>query len=225
VALLAKRLRERSQAHRSDLKQALAELKKEKARRAELRSNLSGHLKLAAAFDAQKEETSAALEAAQKIGAAASETVAVELQFRDRALQRRAAVKDELRREADALRQQREAAEAQFSAIESLLALWRDHAGLDIQRVAPSTVRITLTFAGEVHDKDWSVAFTLALADAKQDFTVSDVSPALPAASLADLLARLNRDRSTRAALPAFICGMRKLFLGRSRSRPACGGA
>jgi len=117
---------------------------------------------------------------------------------------------EELRQQELAIHRQIQDAEDQKVDIEYFLNRYRDSLGLDIQRVAPQTVRLVFSLIDKSRpSREFSV--TVALAQQQQGYTAFDCSPEVP--ELLQLLKRLNQDPAAAAALPTFLCGLRRAFV------------
>lgn len=116
---------------------------------------------------------------------------------------------EEFRKQELALHRQIQDAEDQKVDIEYFLNRYRDSLGLNIQRVAPQTVRLVFTLIDKSRpSREFSV--TIALAH-QQGYTAFDCSREVP--ELPQLLNRLNQDPAAAAALPMFVCGLRRAFV------------
>jgi len=115
---------------------------------------------------------------------------------------------EELQQEELAVNRRIQAAEDQKVDIEYFLNRYRDSLGLDICRVAPQTVRLTFTLIDKSRP---SREFLITLAVAEHGYTAFDCSPEVP--ELPQLLKSLNKDPAAAAALPSFVCGLRRAFV------------
>lgn len=116
----------------------------------------------------------------------------------------------ELQEQKAQVEDQRCAFEETFEQVDRFLRLYEDRLGLVINRIAPRTVRVTLT---SIHERDMLTEHTFVLAVAQAEpvtYSVSDCQPTVP--QLPSLLARLNKDATAASALSSFICGMRRAF-------------
>lgn len=120
----------------------------------------------------------------------------------------------ELEQEQSTIVRQKAISDSQHEEALKLLAIYRDRLGLAITREAAQTVRMSFSLI-DAKDLQRDFYFTLGLADsdnlAHDRYCVKSCTPAVP--ELADLLSALNRDIRSSAALPRFVCGMRRAFL------------
>eukprot|EP00930_Biecheleria_cincta_P067159 TRINITY_DN5357_c0_g1_i1.p1 TRINITY_DN5357_c0_g1~~TRINITY_DN5357_c0_g1_i1.p1 ORF type:complete len:281 (+),score=60.89 TRINITY_DN5357_c0_g1_i1:69-845(+) len=140
---------------------------------------------------------------------AAGHRAQVAAQARDGLRETQQESQKELQQEEHALHQRIQTAEDQMVDIEYFLNRYRDSLGLDICRVAPQTVRLVFGLIDKTRpNREFSV--TLALAQ-QQGYDAFDCSPEVP--ELAPLMQQLNEDPAAAAALPTFLCGLRRAFV------------
>lgn len=133
----------------------------------------------------------------------------VAAQARDELLETQQENQKELQKKEHALHQQIQATEDQMVDIEYFLNRYRDSLGLDIFRVAPQTVRLVFSLIDKAQP---SREFSVTLAPAEQQgYNAFDCSPEVP--ELKHLMARLNEDPAAAAALPTFLCSLRRAFV------------
>ncbi|CAE7616366.1 SPC25 [Symbiodinium sp. CCMP2592] len=113
----------------------------------------------------------------------------------------------ELRDEQKKLTQKKEAAHVQENGISDFLARYSRCLGLDIVRVTTQTVRLVFTL---IDQDDPSREFSVVLGLGKEGYVASECSPQAP--ELPELLERLNEASPNAAAIPLFICGLRRAF-------------
>lgn len=95
-----------------------------------------------------------------------------------------------------------------------LISTYQHRLGLTIAREAPQTVKVSFAFLDKA-DPFREFSFILEASSSADgassaSFRVSDVTPEVP--KVRELLLELNEGRNTRAALPRFLCSMRKAF-------------
>mmetsp|Transcript_12667 Transcript_12667/g.30122 ORF Transcript_12667/g.30122 Transcript_12667/m.30122 type:complete len:262 (-) Transcript_12667:94-879(-) len=113
----------------------------------------------------------------------------------------------ELRDEQKKLTQKKEAAHVQENDISDFLARYSRCLGLDIVRVTTQTVRLVFTL---IDQDDPNREFSVVLGLGKEGYVASECSPQAP--ELPELLERLNEASPNAAAIPLFICGLRRAF-------------
>lgn len=206
-AHLAQWRRDRQQALQAIAQQSMGEIKSGVSLLGELQTSLDGVLAQRSEIESQHKETAEHSEAIKKLAEETHARAQHEQHAKDAHLQHQVDMQDKARYEEEALQMQNLKAQSQQAAFDALFGLWRDNMGLDIQRLAPATVRVTFSFE-EPHRE---CGFTLAAGDT---FLVSDVTPALPESVVAALVNCLNEGQhTTRTALPQFVCCMRRAFL------------
>jgi len=132
----------------------------------------------------------------------------VAAQARDELRETQQESQKEVRHEEHALHQSIQATEDRMVDIEYFLNRYRDSLGLDICRVAPQTVRLVFSLIDKSQpSREFSI--TLALAQ-QQGYNAFDCSAEVP--ELEQLLKQLNKDPAAAAALPTFLCGLRRAF-------------
>lgn len=214
---LAQWRRNCQQALHSKVQQATSEMKSEVARLGDLCGSLNGLMQVKSEAESLYDQTVASAEESRKLMRDASKANVDVDQWSGE----EAALKAQVCSHQEKLQKQEQLAKAQLAAFETLFQQWNDSMGLDIQRIAPSTVRVTFHFCEYEHHRKCS----FALAAEGEKFSVSDLSPALPHARLARLVARLNAEGNASVALPVFICCMRRAFLQRRSNLGCQGGA
>lgn len=154
--------------------------------------------------------TAQALEASENSArerAQAIELARAELLRQDQKHQR------DLQEASDRSASQKKEAKERHEEATKLISTYERRMGLTIAREAPQTVKVSFAL---VDKADLCREFSFILdasssADgASSSFRVSDVTPEVP--KVHELLAELNEGRNTRAALPRFLCSMRKAF-------------
>jgi hypothetical protein len=139
----------------------------------------------------------------------AAQRAEVASQARDGFCETQQKSQEDLRQQELVLHRQIQDAEDQKVDIEYFLNRYRDSLGLDIQRVAPQTVRLVFSLIDRSRPtREFSV--TVALAQ-QHGYNAFDCSPGVP--ELPQLLKRLNQDPAAAAALPMFVCGLRRAFV------------
>jgi len=223
-AAVAQWRRDQHQAVRSYTQQQLNGIKSEKSRVGELKANLEGVQELSSQWGKQHQETERVYEASR---ASAEQLVAKNTEGRDARdhLRRREAVlKEELHREEKVLTDRSKAAEAQAQEIEALFSLWKEHAGLVMEREAPATLKVTFNlFTEEAEPVERACSFIFGMAN-PAEYVVQNTSPTLPEAQIDRVMQQLNVDQKQRAALPAFMCAMRRLFQQRLQEESSARG-
>jgi hypothetical protein len=140
---------------------------------------------------------------------AASQNADEVSQTRDMLLSARDASRKELSRQEILLKEQQQASDAQAVNLEQFLSRYRNALGLDILRVAPRTVRLSFTLIDEMHPgREFSLVMGLL---EEHVYFVQDCKPQV--IDVSHLLRRLNEDPFSPAALPAFVCGLRRAFM------------
>mmetsp|Transcript_43110 Transcript_43110/g.134044 ORF Transcript_43110/g.134044 Transcript_43110/m.134044 type:complete len:255 (-) Transcript_43110:154-918(-) len=201
-----------------ELQLGAEELRRERAGLEDLRSDLQGAEQLTEAARKMRSEGERLAEAMCHSAAAVAQRAETAQAARDRLREAHGARQKELRREEEALAERRRAAEAREAEVAAFLGLFRERLGLDVSRVAPSTVRLAFTLLDEA---DPAREFLLTLGvDGQQGYRVLDCSPPVPQAG--PLLERLNGSAGSPTALPAFVCGMRRAFQGAAGAQGKC---
>jgi len=113
----------------------------------------------------------------------------------------------EVRDEGKKLKQKREAADAQQLDINDFLSRYSRSLGLEITRVSSQTVQLTFTL---IDKAELGREFSLVLGLGKEGYVASACSPEVP--ELPELVERLNEASPSAAAIPMFICGLRRAF-------------
>jgi hypothetical protein len=158
------------------------------------------------------------LQSSSALGTARSQAVA---RLTDDLRQSCVRCKQELQQGEYSTVQQRALSNAQHAEALKLFAIYEDRLGLMIRREAFQTVRMAFSLVDEA-DLDKEFWFTLRLGvsdeDAVKGYCVPTCTPYVP--ELAQLLAELNANSCSTAALPRFVCSMRKCFLKLSKESP-----
>lgn len=122
--------------------------------------------------------------------------------------------KQQLDQEDRKIVQQQAAADAHHAEARKLLETYSERLGLAITRVAPHTVRMAFSLLDPCDPKrEFFFILGLAKSDGKDgdSYVVQESEPHVPEVSR--LLAQLNSDADSVAALPRFVCSMRRAFL------------
>eukprot|EP00442_Polarella_glacialis_P011966 CAMPEP_0115121720 /NCGR_PEP_ID=MMETSP0227-20121206/46405_1 /TAXON_ID=89957 /ORGANISM="Polarella glacialis, Strain CCMP 1383" /LENGTH=258 /DNA_ID=CAMNT_0002523535 /DNA_START=101 /DNA_END=874 /DNA_ORIENTATION=+ len=124
-----------------------------------------------------------------------------------------AACSKEAREEEALLCERRQAAQEQLANMQQFLALYKDGLGLDISRVAAQTLRVSFTLIDKSDPgREFWLTLGLCITDSAQGYEYQAVDGSCELSQLRQLLERLNDDPGTPAALPAFVCGLRRAF-------------
>jgi len=188
----------------------IEELARERRHLADLQADLENTRSMVEAakrLDANGRRMAACLSDSEQAASERAETVANAL---DKLDEQKSTHELELQHERHILEEQRcEAEERHEEALRMLSTYW-SRLGLSLSREAPQLIRASFIFI-DPEEPAREFAFTLGLAeDGTSSYKVQDCLPQIP--KLDELLAELNKDSQSRAALPRFLCGMRKAF-------------
>jgi len=204
--------KDRMQAFGTEARRAAKDLLRERAGLKDLSAELVVAARLTDDVRRARGECEQISQAVRESLAATARRSKVAAATRDRFLEMQKARMDEVRREEAQLEEAHAAAAVRLAEVDRFLGLYQERLGLAVARVAPHTVRLTLTLLDEERPER-KFAFSLGLAGAEAEYSVTDCQPALPAASLARCVEQLNAGAPTEAAaLPAFVCRMRRAF-------------
>jgi len=187
--------------------QGLSEIRRETALVDDLCRDLAGIAKLTEAAATQRKHCIQSYEVMRQSIDAAHERSDIVARVRDQLCEAHEVSYQELQYEKPICAQRRQSDDDLQLNIDRFLGLYRDRLGLDIARVAPSTVRLTFTLIDKA-DPAREFSFTLGLA-APGAYHVSDCTVMPP--QLGALLERLNGDSSP-CALARFVSSMRRAF-------------
>eukprot|EP00418_Pyrodinium_bahamense_P067108 CAMPEP_0179099440 /NCGR_PEP_ID=MMETSP0796-20121207/45875_1 /TAXON_ID=73915 /ORGANISM="Pyrodinium bahamense, Strain pbaha01" /LENGTH=253 /DNA_ID=CAMNT_0020797239 /DNA_START=40 /DNA_END=801 /DNA_ORIENTATION=+ len=197
-----------ARAAQQELQHGVEELRRERAGLEALCTGLAGTEQLTEAARRVKAEGSRLAEAMRRSADAVAQRAEAALGARDQLREVQGLRHKELRCEEEALAEQRRLAEVQEAAIEGFLGLYRERLGLAVSRAAPRTVRLAFTLLDEA-DPAREFSLTLSIAE-PQGYCVLECCPQVP--QVATLLEHLNCNADSPAALPTFVCGMRRAF-------------
>jgi len=201
-----------------EAQQGLRELRHERDQLKDLQSDLTGVqslVQVASQLRAGGERLADTLSSCSQAGSSRAQTVAALHEDMQRSCDRS---KEALREEKQRATQQKVLSDAQHAEALKLLSTYQDRLGLHIRREAPQTVRIAFCLIDE-KDAEKEFCFTLGLATSdkgsSESYGVLECAPPVP--ELKKLVEDLNRNACSPAALPRFVCGMRKAFLRLAR--------
>lgn len=197
-----------------DAQQGLRELRHEKESLKDLKADLVGVRSLVeAAAQLQVGGTRLAEVVRSSTEAAATRAQSV-ARVRDELDKVRDSHRQELLQEERNASRQQEIADAQHADSLKLLSEYKERLGLEITRVAPQTVRMTFSLLDH-SDPSRVFFFTLGLSDcedeASEGYCVRECIPRVP--ELQKLVEELNADTASTAALPRFVCLIRRAFI------------
>jgi hypothetical protein len=198
-----------------EAQQGLRELSHEKEHLKDLQSDLAeiqGLVQVASHLQRGGSRLTEVLESSRDAAASRAQAVS---KMRQEIQACRTRLQEELQEEEQKIVRQREVADAQHGEAIKLLNTYKDRLGLAISRVAPQTVRMGFSLLDE-SDPCREFSFTVGLAEpdktrSPKNYSTTDCTPEVPELPL--LLEQLNHDASSVAALPRFVCGMRRAFI------------
>jgi len=215
--------KERLQAHQADAQKALSELRRDRSAVEELKDMVASTEELAHEADDLQRASLRVQQVVRMSTEAAASRQALGDEVKNRLLFARDAQTEELEAAEGVLNKQYTDADLRREAIENFFSIYKSKLGLTIERAAPAVVQVTFDLLDEARPER-TASFLLGLSDAKT-YAVSECSPAVPAAFLARLVDRLNRDPNEPSALPAFCCSMRRAFKRSMCKAAGVGGA
>lgn len=203
------------QALQLEAQQAARELGRERAHLKDLAAGLGATERLTEAASKVYAEGVKISETTREAAVAAAKRVEIAEKARNRLLSIAEARNEDLRLEEGASLERLASIAARAKEIERFMSMYRDRLGLSLIRVAPQAVRLTFTLLDRTNlGREFSFTLRLSTPGSSGDgCCVEDCSPALPKKQAQVLLDRLNAAvPSEDAALPAFVCGMRRAF-------------
>jgi len=204
------------QALHQDAQRAARELKRERVGLEDLSTDITNTARLQADAAKLRIEGARLGEAVLEAVSSAAKRSEAASQARDSFLRVEQVHLTELHEEERALGEQDAAVASRLAEVECFLGLYQERLGLRLSRAAPQMVRLAFTLIDE-RRPEREFSFTLGLhggVDAGVGYHIAACDPPLPQRRAAPLLRRLNDSHPSEAtALPAFICGMRRVFL------------
>jgi len=199
---------------RFEAQQGLRELCYERDHLHDLQADLTGVqslVKAAAQLQVNGTRLAEVLQNSSQAGAARAQAVA---HINDDLRARCEKHKQDLQHEERSIIQHQSVSDSQHAEALKLLAIYQERLGLTITREASQTVRIAFSYIDEA-DPTRDFYFTLGLASSEtgttESYCVHECMPQVP--ELSQALAELNRGACSTAALPRFVCTMRRAFL------------
>jgi len=187
---------------------SIQELQQERAHLEDLRADLAS---LRKTVEATKRLAASGARMAEAMGV--SEDYALEraqavANARDELLRQEARHAQELDEARQLLISQEQVAETRHVEALKLIGTYENRLGLAISREDPQTVKVTFLLLDK--EREFSFILSAASDSAAGEYHVSGCSPEV--GKLPVLLAELNETRTTREALPRFLCAMRRAF-------------
>ncbi|CAK8988734.1 unnamed protein product [Durusdinium trenchii] len=199
--------KERSQAMSAIAQRGLQEILKEEDVLEDLQADLATVEELTEAARGFREEGAQLGEAVLQCMKSAGDRAEVVTKAKEILRSAKADYQKELEAEEQRFAEQKEASRLQHLKIEAFLQRYSCCLGLEITRVCAQTIRLCFTL---IDKADTSREFTLVLGLSKEGYVASNCNPEVP--ELPELLERLNEDSTNVAAVPRFVCGLRRAF-------------
>lgn len=214
LARIHKWRKDSSHASYAEAQRGMRELLREKSCLEDLRTDLAAKIREKVDVLKLKADAEQMSELVRRSGEAASARVRGALATKEQLLRAHDRCRQRLAQEEGALESGRRTAEARRAELEGLLGLYSGRLGLALAPEAPRAVRVTFTLVDPAKpEREFSLSLGLNEAS---EYRVTACDPAVP--GLGERVARLNADADvkgrSRVALPAFLCGMRRAFLG-----------